>query len=231
MGFRLLKISRERHDIVLDDISTGSEPTPEMVARVRPQLFDLLVAVFSGFAGAYALMDEKISPALPGVAIATAIVPPLANKGLCFSVGEYTAGVGSFLLFFANFLSILLVASAAFWVFGMGSEYTDLDRKVVVRRFGLPIVCFILVTAFLTKTLYDISQDHSLLATIEETLQQEFSTYRGQGASLNRVTYHREDDVVYVLADIHAPGSFSPTQVSGIERKLSENLEQKTPRA
>jgi len=313
MGFRLLKISRERHDVVLDDISTGSEPemrfyimvavstmiasfglitnstaviigamlvaplmtpifgiglalirsdkelfgkalkaeiagvvaaiamgvilglvapafepTPEMLARVRPQLFDLLVAVFSGFAGAYALMDEKISPALPGVAIATAIVPPLANAGLCFSVGEYTAGVGSFLLFFANFLSILLVASAAFWVFGMGSDYTEMDRKVVVRRFGLPIVCFILVAAFLTKTLYDISQDHSLLATIEETLKQEFSTYRGQGASLDRVTYHSEDEVVYVLADIHAPSTFSPIQVSGIERKLSENLEQTT---
>ncbi len=214
--------------IILGLVSPTFQPTPEMLARTQPQLFDLLVAVFSGFAGAYALMDEKISPALPGVAIATAIVPPLANTGLCFSVGEYGAGVGSFLLFFANFLSILLVASAAFWIFGMGDDYTRMDRKVVVRRFGLPIICFLLVAAFLTKTLYDISRDQSLLTEIEETLQQEFSTYRGQGASLDRVRYHSEDDVVYVLADIHAPSTFSPTQVSGIERKLSENLEQNT---
>ena len=313
MGFRLLTISRERHDIVLTDIGTGSEPemrfyimvavstmiacfglitnstaviigamlvaplmtpifgiglalirsdkelfgkaikaeiagvvaailmavvlallsptfepTPEMLARTQPQLFDLLVAVFSGFAGAYALMDEKISPALPGVAIATAIVPPLANTSLCFSVGEYAAGVGSFLLFFANFLSILLVASATFWVFGMGGDYSRLDRKVVVRRFGLPLICFLLVAAFLTKTLYDISQDQSLLAEIEETLHQEFSTYYGQGASLDRVKYHNEDGVVYVLADIHTSSTFSPTQVSRIEKKLSDKLGQNT---
>lgn len=52
------------------------EPTPEMLSRTRPILYDLIVAVLAGFAGAYALVDEKISPALPGVAIATAIVPP-----------------------------------------------------------------------------------------------------------------------------------------------------------
>lgn len=64
------------------------EPTAEMLSRTRPNLFDLIVAILAGFAGAYALVDEKISPALPGVAIATAIVPPLANSGLCFALGE-----------------------------------------------------------------------------------------------------------------------------------------------
>ncbi|MFB3148804.1 MAG: DUF389 domain-containing protein [Thermodesulfobacteriota bacterium] len=51
------------------------EATPEMLLRVRPTLLDLLVAVLAGFAGAYAMIDEKVSPALPGVAIAVAIVP------------------------------------------------------------------------------------------------------------------------------------------------------------
>ena len=48
---------------ILGRLYPALEPTPEMLARTRPQLFDLLVAVFSGFAGAYALVDEKISPA------------------------------------------------------------------------------------------------------------------------------------------------------------------------
>lgn len=65
---------------VLGSLIGDIEPTPEMLSRTRPNLFDLLVAVLAGFAGAYALVDEKISPALPGVAIATAIVPPLANS-------------------------------------------------------------------------------------------------------------------------------------------------------
>ena len=93
------------------------EATPEMLLRVRPTLLDLLVAVLAGFAGAYAMIDEKVSPALPGVAIAVAIVPPLSNTGICLSLGYYSGAFGSFMLFFANFLSILLVASATFLPF------------------------------------------------------------------------------------------------------------------
>jgi len=87
------------------------EPTPEMLNRTHPNLFDLLVAVLAGLAGAYALADEKISPVLPGVAISTAIVPPLANCGMAISLGAYQGARGSFLLFFTNFLSILLEPS------------------------------------------------------------------------------------------------------------------------
>jgi uncharacterized hydrophobic protein (TIGR00271 family) len=68
--------------------------TPEMLSRTHPQLLDLLVAVFAGFAGAYALLDERVSPALPGVAIATAIVPPLSTCGLCLAMGAYGAPLG-----------------------------------------------------------------------------------------------------------------------------------------
>ena len=95
------------------------------------------LSVFSGFAGAYALVDEHISPALPGVAIATAIVPPLANCGICFSLKAYEGGIGSFLLFFANFLSILVVASVTFWFCRMTRGVKAPDRKAIVRRFGV----------------------------------------------------------------------------------------------
>ena len=87
------------------------EITPEMLARTRPNLLDLLVAVLAGFAGAYAMIDEHLSPTLPGVAIAVAVVPPLANTGLCLAVGAYMGMSGSFLLFLANVLSILLVSA------------------------------------------------------------------------------------------------------------------------
>ena len=136
------------------------EPTAEMRSRTRPNLFDLIVAVLAGFAGAYALIDEKISPALPGVAIATAIVPPLANCGLCLALGVTEGAVGSFLLFVANFLSILLVASTTFGLSGMAKHYGQkLKRTDYMRRFGLPLIAFILIAAFL---------QHSLLEFFEE---------------------------------------------------------------
>jgi uncharacterized membrane protein len=102
-----------------------------MLSRTRPNLFYLIVALLAGFAGAFALVDEKISPALPGVAIATAIVPPLANAGLCLSLGGIHAGLGSFLLFFANFLSILVVASITFIPSGMAKRFGAAETKSV----------------------------------------------------------------------------------------------------
>lgn len=208
---------------VLGTLYPALEPTQEMIARTEPQLFDLLVAVFSGFAGAYALLDEKISPALPGVAIATAIVPPLANTGLCFSGGQYIAGVGSFLLFFANFLSILLVASAVFWVFGIVGRVDQLDKKIYFKRFSLPVVCFILVAGFLTRTLVNIAQNHYLNEAIQTTLQKELFKY--PDTSLDGLRYDERDNIVYVFAGIQSSRVITPTQVSRLQDSLQKEID------
>jgi len=196
--------------------------TPEMIARTEPQLFDLLVAVFSGFAGAYAMLDEKISPALPGVAIATAIVPPLANAGLCFSAGAYGAGIGSFLLFFANFLSILLVASITFWLFGMAGSYHDLNRATLVKRFGLPIVGFVIVAAFLTNTLVKMSHNHQLNEMIQTTLEEEVENL--PYVSLERKRFSKSNHTLYVVADMNSSTIITPTQVTRMQEKLEKNI-------
>jgi uncharacterized hydrophobic protein (TIGR00271 family) len=212
--------------IVLGKLYPAFEPTPEMLARTQPQLFDLLVAVFSGFAGAYALVDEKISPALPGVAIATAIVPPLANTGLCFAVGAYSGGVGSFLLFFSNFLSILLVAAVVFWFFGMAGRYHDLDRAIIAKRFGLPIIGFFLITLVLTHTLYQISRDRRINNTIENVLIEELA--RLPSASFDKMIYEAEDDKIYVFAHANTATVISPSQVNDIQERMTEELKQTT---
>ncbi|MFN8643197.1 MAG: DUF389 domain-containing protein [Candidatus Binatia bacterium] len=59
------------------------EPSATLLAQTRPTLIDLFVAALAGFAGVLAMIDERISPALPGVAIATALNPPIAAIGLC----------------------------------------------------------------------------------------------------------------------------------------------------
>ncbi len=198
------------------------EPTPEMLSRTQPHLFDLLVAVFSGFAGAYALVDEKISPALPGVAIATAIVPPLANTGLCFSVGAYSGGVGSFLLFFSNFLAILLVASIVFWFFGMTGKYQGLDKQILFRRFSLPVVGFCLVAVILSNTLYKISVDRHLKNTITDVLIENLADLPNK--NFVKMAYQRLEDKIHVLAHVDSASVTSPTQVSRVQSSLSERL-------
>ena len=70
------------------------EVTTEMLARTRPTLIDLFVATLAGLAGGLAMIDERTSPMLPGVAIATSLTPPLATSGLSLAFGAYDGSVG-----------------------------------------------------------------------------------------------------------------------------------------
>jgi len=199
------------------------EVTQEMLSRTSPNLLDLLVAVFAGFAGAYAMVDEHISPALPGVAIATAIVPPLANSGLCLALGAYYGAMGSFLLFFANFLSILLVASAIFFASGMAREFESITKKDVVRRFGLAAFGFLIVAIFLSKGLYNMVQTRHIKGSINTVLVDELSHL--PATELRKVVYHKYEDKIFVLAHVHASNEIQPSRVKLMEKALENELE------
>ena len=209
--------------VVLGSLLGDIEPTPEMLSRTRPNLFDLLVAVLAGFAGAFALINEKISPALPGVAIATAIVPPLANSGLCLALGEVQGGIGSFLLFFANFLSILVVASGTFILSGMATQYgAKVEHSDYIRRFTLPIVAFVLIAAFLGHSLVQIYEERWLDKTIRDTLTE--ATSQIPTTYLGSVHHYVEADTVHVITRVHSPAFLTPTQVTIIQNQLSERI-------
>lgn len=200
------------------------EVTQEMLSRTSPNLLDLLVAVFAGFAGAYAMVDEHISPALPGVAIATAIVPPLANSGLCLALGAYYGAMGSFLLFFANFLSILLVASAIFFASGMAHGFESITKKDVVRRFGLAAFGFLIVAIFLSKGLYNMVQTRHIKGSINTVLVDELSHL--PATELRKVVHHKYKDKIFVLAHVHASNEIQPSRVKLMEKALENELKE-----
>ena len=93
-------------------------PTDEMRARMSPTLLDLLVAVISGIAGAYASAKEEVAKSLAGVAIAVALVPPLSVAGIGLGWGYWDMAGGALLLLITNLVGIALAASATFLVMG-----------------------------------------------------------------------------------------------------------------
>ena len=92
--------------------------TSEMQGRLNPNLLDLMVAVFSGIAGAYANSKEEVAKSLAGVAIAVALVPPLSVTGIGLGLGNIDVIYGSFLLFVTNLVGITLSAALTFIVLG-----------------------------------------------------------------------------------------------------------------
>lgn len=96
------------------------DPLPgELLARTSPNLLDLGIAVAAGAAGAYARARRQASDALPGVAVAVALVPPLAVTGIALQMGEWQMANGAFLLFCVNVVGIVLSAALTFIVSGL----------------------------------------------------------------------------------------------------------------
>jgi uncharacterized hydrophobic protein (TIGR00271 family) len=95
------------------------EPTREMLARGGPSLLDLFVAFAAGLAAAYASSRPGLIAALPGVAIAAALVPPIATSGLALSLGDFPLALGALLLFVINMFTIVLASTTSLWLVGI----------------------------------------------------------------------------------------------------------------
>lgn len=95
------------------------EATEEMRARNWPGVLDLLVAFAAGLAAAYASGRPGLLAALPGVAIAAALLPPIATAGLAVSIAHWDLAIGATLLFAVNMVAIILAAGAGMWAVGI----------------------------------------------------------------------------------------------------------------
>jgi len=120
----------------------------EMLARGWPGIIDLLIAFVSGLAVGYAHSRPGLVAALPGVAIAAALVPPIATSGLAFAGGEFELAYGSFLLFFANMVAIVLAAGLSLWMVGVRKP----REKDWLRHVGNGLIVVTLaLTVYLTQ--------------------------------------------------------------------------------
>ncbi len=83
-------------------------PTPELQARTFPTLLDVLIALFGGIAGIVSISRHEQTNAIPGVAIATALMPPLCTAGFGIATANWNYFFGAFYLFFINAVFISL---------------------------------------------------------------------------------------------------------------------------
>jgi uncharacterized hydrophobic protein (TIGR00271 family) len=105
--------------------------TPEIAARTRPNLFDLLIALFSALAGAYAVIRGR-GETIVGVAIATALMPPLAVIGFGLATLNWTVFGGALLLFITNLMTIALSAAVMARFYGFSTALTKKQTRMQV---------------------------------------------------------------------------------------------------
>jgi uncharacterized hydrophobic protein (TIGR00271 family) len=110
------------------------ELTPSLDARTHPGLLDLGVALAAGAAGAWVTVRRTGSDALPGVAIAVSLVPPLATVGICLQLGRDADAGAALTLFLTNFIAIVVIASIVFLLCGAAPSPDEIRARRHLRN-------------------------------------------------------------------------------------------------
>lgn len=191
--------------------------TSEIAARTRPNLFDLLVALFSALAGAYAMIRGR-EGTIVGVAIATALMPPLAVVGFGLATFNWTVFSGALLLFVTNLLTIALTAWALARIYGFRtslSERQSLFQNVVV------VAVFVALSVPLFLSLRQIAWETNAQLVVRGELTDAF----GERSRISQLDFDWAADPIAVEATV-----FTPKLRTEADRMVSAALDRRLGR-
>jgi uncharacterized hydrophobic protein (TIGR00271 family) len=211
-------------------LSPLKDPTPEILARINPNLMDLLVAFFSGAAGTLALCSRKPGfTIVPGVAIATAVMPPLATVGYGISTRQWPVASGSFMLFFTNLASIIVSADLVFLLVGVRHGRAPSQQEGaswwIRHRMAISWVVLAALSIPLVKTLVSAADQRRARNEIRSTLARRLNH---PGTSrLDEVTVQLARGLVSAEATVQTAKLILPNEEKDIEKELSQRLGRK----
>lgn len=202
---------------VLVSISPVQTITSEIAGRTRPTLFDLLVALLSAVAGAYALIRGR-GGTVVGVAIAIALMPPLAVVGFGIATWNWTVFSGSLLLFLTNAVTIALTAALTARVYGFGSHLSP-------HHTGWQIALFVGALGILSVPLGTALRQIAFEAVAQRQVRDTVAAHFGNGARLSQVDIDFTSEPIRVRAIMLTP-KIDP----GADRALAASLAQRVAR-
>nr|WP_319385211.1 DUF389 domain-containing protein [uncultured Roseibium sp.] len=190
----------------------------EILSRTSPSLLDLVVALAAGCAGAYAQTRPKIADSIAGVAIAVALVPPLAVTGIGLALGAdlgFDVGVGfdgfglqnggfdiaagGFLLFLTNFVGIIFVSTIVFVVQGYGQW-----KKGLAVLSALVLGSYVLLPP-LQDAFYKIYVKNRVIRLIDKNLDTDrFTAIKRKGLLIHTMGVDYREGTVFVALAITA---------------------------
>ncbi len=167
--------------IIIGQFYPLSPPTAELLARGGPRFLDLFVALFSGFAAAYCVGRPGLSAALPGVAIAAALVPPIACTGISLSQGHLALAQGSAILFTLNVVTIIVGSAVSFYGGGIRSNKSPGAWSTLAR--GGLLISSILVILYLSISGGRSTMSRSVEIDLQSMVKKEVETLKETSVS------------------------------------------------
>ena len=191
------------------------EITNEIEGRLHPSTLDLLVAVLSGVAGAFANVKENIAKSLPGVAIAVALVPPLCVAGIGIGWLNPTVFSGAMLLFLTNLTGIIMAAGLSFMILGF-APFSRAKKGIVLS---------VILVAIISVPLFLSFANMEKMAAIKKQLHSQHYEISGYKIQLQNIKL-RTGNPLQINADLlstHLPNAQS---LAVFEQQLSKQLKQ-----
>ena len=153
-------------------ISPQYEGSSQLLARTSPSIYDVFVALFGGAAGFVSIACRNKGQVMPGVAIATSLMPPLCTAGYGLATWQMNFFLGALYLFFTNMIFILFATWIGVKILKYKSVvYQNTKRSKRVQAFVTIVVfCTIGVSCFLT---YQMIRKNIFLAKAQAFVEQQ----------------------------------------------------------
>jgi uncharacterized membrane protein len=192
------------------------------MARTSPNLLDLGIALAAGAAGAYGQVRRHAAEALTGVAVAVALVPPLAVVGITLQLTEWQLALGASLLFLANIVGIVIAASATFILAGFVPGRNPLKgHPQIARAISWAAIATIIVIIPLQfgrgSVLPESDPTTAVTAVVEEYVEQHRPGTEVVGVDVNVVDGS-------TLVDVVIASSLAAPLVNPLAQQISDHL-------
>ena len=198
-----------------------SDAQSELLARTKPTIFDVLIAFFGGLAGiiASSRKQEKVT-VVAGVAIATALMPPLCTAGYGIGTGQFIYFFGAFYLFFINsfFIALATFIMVRYLKFPQ-KKYINLVKEKKVRRSILFFSILVIIPSFWTglSVIRETSFNSHAIKYVSEI---ESSSMFSNVQIINVKREYKSDNQTITLSLVGKP--LSEDQVELLQKRLSE---------
>jgi len=198
------------------------ENQSELLARTNPTIYDVLIALFGGFAGILETSRKEKGTVIAGVAIATALMPPLCTVGYGISILNLTFIGGALYLFLINTIFIALATFLAVKLFQFPAvQVTDENHQRISKTWYIVILVVILVPSIITAVNVVRENNFKIHAT---QIVQRNKNLGGSFIYDHKATYNRREQTIEIfvagdaLPDEMKERIFRDAEQSGITR-------------
>ena len=204
---------------------SDAEATSEILARTQPNLLDLLIAVFSAVVAILAFAYKRLNESVAGVAMATALMPPLVVIGIQVWWGSWGLALGATLLFITNLVAILAVGAVLFIFYGFNPHRGQTES--LLGKLVFLLLSLVGLWGILSYNLNSIAVQRAVVQKTQVQLEK-IITAELPGTRVKNISFRNDEDTLVVTGTIYISESqnLSRGEFNRIETDIAESLGQ-----